>query len=354
MNSEKNSRGKKRLNKPVKIVLIVLCVLAVLTGAAFGYVWIKLGLIQQSNGELEGGSSTSSIKEIHEEDNLSEEELEGLKEQEVIHYKKGTVVSDKNVVNILLLGTDERQKKFSDTARSDSMILVSVNFKKDTIKMVSFQRGMGVPILRGEYEGEYDWLTHCFNYGGASLVMDEIEHCYGIKIDHFVRVNFHTFQEAIDAVGGVTVNIDAYVADALNGITDDAAVVKHKVSAGENTLDGYDALQFARVRHCDSDWKRVERQRQVIQALMNKMKKMSFTELNSMLDTILPLIQTDMGRGDMMNYLFQVPSLITGDTEQMTIPQKGTYGSMTGLGGRSMYSVDFDQNAEILIEFLYN
>jgi len=344
---------KDKKNKIIKIVLIVLSVLAVLSAALFVYVWQKLSLIEQSTGEQ--STQAPVIQEIPvDEENLTEEDLEGLDEDVVITYKKGEVASAEHVINVLLLGTDERRQGFSDTARSDSMMMASVNLKKGTVKLVSFQRGMGVPILDGAYAGQYDWLTHCFNYGGAELVMREIEYCFGVKVDYYVRVNFYTFQEIVNALGGVDVNVEAHVADALNGRTSKKVMTKHRMTEGINHLDGYDALQFARVRSCDSDWQRIERQRQVIQGMVNQLKGMSVLELNSMLDTILPLIQTSMPVTEMMSLIPQIPSVITSDIEQMSLPLQGTYGSMSGLGGRSMYSVDFAQNAAILVDFLYN
>ena len=72
-------------------------------------------------------------------------------------------------------------------------MLLSLNKEKYTVKLVSFERGMGVPILSGAYEGQYDWLTHTFRYGGADLMMREIQECFRIKIDRYIRVNMKTF-----------------------------------------------------------------------------------------------------------------------------------------------------------------
>ena len=132
------------------------------------------------------------------------------------------------MLNILLISTDERTEavndydaythldeldgttattEFSDDARADSLILVSLNIAEDTIKLVSIERGTGVPILLDGYEGQYDWITHTFRYGGAKLTMDTVEECFNVVVDHYVRINFNSFVQIVDAVGGVDITL---------------------------------------------------------------------------------------------------------------------------------------------------
>ena len=80
---------------------------------------------------------------------------------------------------------------------------------------------------------------------------------------------------------------------------------------------------------------------------------MNLLELNSMLDTVLPLIQTNLTTTDILGLITYAPAVLGQEFDQMTIPVQGTYGSMKGLGGRNLYAVDFQTNSEILHEFLY-
>lgn len=330
-----------------KVISIIIAVLLVLIIAAAVFVEVKLNMIHYNNGVA--SAPQSSANDNNDED---EDLTKGLKDA-TTEFSDSKIFDDKNVTNILLLGTDERTSSYSENARSDSMMILSINKEKHTAKLVSLERGQGVPILDGEYKGQYDWLTHCFRYGGAKLVMQEVQYCYKVKIDRFVQCNFDSFQKVIDAVGGVDIEIkDQYVCDALNGKS--YTRTKNPVKVGINHLDGYDALAYSRLRSCDSDWQRIERQRQTLQAFADKTKDLNLIEFNNLIDTILPLMQTNLSQIEILQLVSIAPSLKGAHIDQMTLPQKGTYGSMKGMGDRPMFAVDFAKNADILQKFLYN
>lgn len=343
-------------HKKTTAFLIFFGILVLLFLAVVLFVKSKLDKINYDDGSVnvqESEVETETEPETEEEQEIiSDEEMAGLEEKD-ISMSDMEIFSDSDVYNILLLGTDERTKKFSTNARSDSMMLLSLDKNNKSIKLVSLERGMGVPILEGQYEGQYDWLTHCFRYGGAQLVLKEVQECLRVDVDRYVRVNFNTFAQLIDSVGGVDIELTALEAQGLNGEVRTNARTKHKVQEGMNHLDGYDALQYSRLRYIDSDWKRVQRQRNVIQSVTKQLKGMNLLEINSALDTVLPLVQTNLTQEEILDLAFFAPNVLGTDIEQMTIPAKGTYGSMKGMGGRSLYAVDFEENAKILKEFLY-
>ena len=82
-------------------------------------------------------------------------------------------------------------------------------------------------------------------------------------------------------------------------------------------------------------------------------RTMNLLELNSLLDEVLPLVQTNLTEKEIRSLLILAPNYQGITLDQMTIPAQGTYGSMIGMGGRSMFAVDFNQNAQILREFIY-
>lgn len=343
-------------HKKTTVLMIFLGIILLLFLMVVLFVKSKLDKISYDNGSVSAQQAENTVEAEYdgteEEIIISDEDIAGLEEKEVA-MSDMEIFSDSDVFNILLLGTDERKKEFSANARSDSMMLLSVDKNKKSIKLVSLERGMGVPILEGQYEGQYDWLTHCFRYGGAQLVMKEVRECLRVDVDRYVRVNFNTFAQLIDSVGGVDIELTALEAQGLNGEVRTNARTKHKVQEGLNHLDGYDTLQYSRLRYIDSDWKRVERQRKVIQSVTKQLKGMNLLEINSALDNVLPLVQTNLTQGEILDLAFFAPYVLGTDIEQMTIPAKGTYGSMKGMGGRSLYAVDFEENARILKEFLY-
>lgn len=357
-------------HRALTALLAVFLVVDLLLGTAYGYFHSKYLLLQFNDGKLQTVSSLSEEdkKTQNEEDEKSDEEMKELTqdmEQTQSVEATGDVTSDDGVTNILLIGTDDRTKKFNDNARGDSCILCSINNKLGKITLTSFERGQGVPILDGEYEGQYDWLTHSFRYGGADLMMKEIRECYKIDVTKYIRVNIYTYMQVVNSVGGIDVDLTEAEADNINhpegtytaGYISGMHVqneVQQDLTVGVNHLNGATAMCYARLRSIDSDWHRVERQRTVILSCVDQIKNLSAFKLNSLFDEVLPLVQTNMTEGDIADLVMQASTLLNSDFEQWTMPLSNTYGVMTGMGGRSMYAVDFDTNASVLKAVVYN
>lgn len=273
---------------------------------------------------------------------------EGLGKAGKIRYAKGKLFRDKNIVNILLIGTDERDENFSEDARADAIVLVSLNTKKDAVKLASFQRGTGVPIP-GRPD---DWLTHTFAYGGASLTLETVEKCFLIEIEGYVRVNMTAFATIINCIGGVEITLSEQEAKALNNEVYTNAVAHTRVHPGKNYLDGYDALQYARLRYIDDDWVRIQRQRTVLKSVFNGTKSLNLWQLNQLADEILPLLQTNLSRWQITTLLFTFPQFMGGDVQDMSLPGEGTFYGALGEEGRVLNITDFEANSKLLIEFI--
>lgn len=352
--------GKHTVHKKHKarsVIAIFLCVLAVLflvlICGGYAFFQSKLTLLQHSDGTVQQeGTINENDSDVRADDDAMKAATEGLEERDAIQAE-GEVTESDDVFNVLLIGTDERTTEFSDNARGDSCMLLSINKATGKIHLVSFERGTGVPILSGQYEGQWDWLTHTFRYGGANLMMQEIRECYKVDVTHYVRVNFATFEQAVNSVGGVDIELTELECRGLNNQTYTNAVTHTTVHPGMNHLDGYNALQYARQRYIDSDWHRVERQRNVIKAVAQNLKTMNPLELNQVLDDVLPLVQTNLTEREITGLLLQAPKLLQSEIDDCTIPQHGTYGSMIGMGGRHLFAVDFATNAEYLKQLLY-
>ena len=352
-------------------VLSVLGVLVVfLAVAGFAYVNGKLDLLRYSDGTIDGIGTIDADED---------QDLDGtglVHNNGEMEMPEGSPFSDEDVLNILLIGTDERTEavndadafthlnqldgtedttEFSEDARADTLILVSLNIRDHTIRLVSIERGTGVPILLDGYEGEYDWITHTFRYGGAKLAMDTVEDCFNVQVDHYVRVNFNSFVQIVDAVGGVDIEITELEAKAPNWeVPSNSMLIVNKVEPGLNHFDGYTALQYARLRKIDNDWKRIERQRTVIKAVLDQVKNASVVELDNLLNTVLPLVQTNFTKSEITALLVQLPGFLGAEVEQMSMPLQGTYGVRTGMDNRLMYDPDWAVNIKALQDFLYN
>lgn len=342
---------KKKCTKLIFTVLIILTVAAIALFLIWNYYDSKLDLIQYDDGSH---SIDTDVSIPVNNDELELPELPEAPPERVdgkVEILPGDIYHDEDVVNILLLGTDERTDEFIDNARADSIMVLSLDTEKHTIKLVSIERGIGVPVP-GRND---DWITHTFRYGGAALTMQTVRDCFKVDVDRYIRVNFHVFEQAINAIGGVDIELTQLEADGLNGEVYTNAITKHRVHAGWNHLDGYDALQYSRIRFIDTDWKRIERQRNTIQAAVNQVKNLSIGELDNLANTILPMIQTNLTKSEITNLLLEVPGFLSAgaDIEQMTIPTKETCWNSVGVDGRKMIGVDFAANADILKKFFY-
>lgn len=338
----------KKVKRSVKIVIAVALVIMLLLASGVIFYLSKLNLIKFSDGKFTGdGLIDASDSETLDEERRMNEAIADLEEKDAVDAT-GEIYKDKNFLNILLIGTDERTENFSENARGDSCMIMSIGKKDGSLKLASLERGMGVPILDGKYKGQYDWLTHTFRYGGADLMMREVRKCFKVDVERYIRVNFTTFKKGIDSVGGIDITLTAAEAAYVNKYT-----WRKSYTAGVNHLDSDAALAYARCRHIDSDWHRIERQRNVIQAVVTKTKDLSIGELNTLLNNVLPLVQTNLTRLEITELLLSAPKYRGVQIKQMTVPISGSYGGMRGLGGRSLFSVDFDTNAKALREFIY-
>lgn len=355
----KKVTSKKK--KSLIVFMSIIIVIAIVLGACYGIFHSKIALLNYNDGKWSGTIDENEVG-VREDSADMDKATADLEEQDIIEAEGG-IYSSKNVFNILLIGTDERSENFSTNARGDTCMLLSINKKSGEIKLVSFERGMGVPILDGEFSGQYDWLTHTFRYGGADLMMREIQECFKVEVNRYVRVNLSTFIDGINAIGGVDIDLSQAEADYINypqgtyaqyhiqemKIADEV----QKVTAGVNHLNGATAMLYARCRYIDSDWGRVKRQQKLIQAAMNQIENLSISELNSMLDTILPLVQTNLKESEISGLLLYAPKFLNTQIDSITLPEQGTYGSMTGMGGRKLFATDFETNSKILYDFIY-
>ena len=249
-----------------------------------------------------------------------------------------------DVMNILLMGIDNGSKSYP-YGRSDAMIIISINKNTKKIKMCSLSRAVYAAIQG--YDNTR--LSHAHGYGGAALAIDSIERNYKIKIDNYVSTNFTTFQQLIDAIGGVTINLTEAEAKALKKkIT--AAGLEYK-GKGSYKLNGSLTLEYVRLRKIDTDRERTQRQRNVLTAIANRAKNMNVFQHNATLNKILPLITTDLTRTQIFSQVTYLPSYLSGEMEQHVIPHKGT--SLSLVDGFEVLLIDWEDEVNYFHDLLY-
>ncbi len=212
----------------------------------------------------------------------------------------GDIYTSKNVINVLLLGLDS-EDALEIGGRSDSMILVSLNKETKKINMISFFRDSWCYTNAGGYD-TYNKLNASYYYGGPNGIIDTIERNFKINIDYYVAVDFSSFTDIINALGGVKVEVQEYEAEYINSTT------VHTIESGpEVVLDGWEALVFARIRQSDSDSdvSRTRRQRMVITSFIDSVKGASISQLNEVLDLLFQYVKTDLTKMQIISYATQ-------------------------------------------------
>ncbi|MDO8690731.1 MAG: LCP family protein [Dehalococcoidia bacterium] len=188
--------------------------------------------------------------------------------------ENAAVWKSKERVNVLLLGTDQRDDEKGQPTRTDVMQVLSIDPANKTAAMIGIPRDLWVriPLLGGQFvDAKINTANFYGDYykypgGGLALAKKTAENLLGIKVHYVARLNFTPFQRVVDAVGGVNVDVPKPLKDDEYP-TPDYGVVRIFIPAGLQHLDGERALQYVRSRHQDSDFGRLVRQQQVLVAL---------------------------------------------------------------------------------------
>lgn len=247
--------------------------------------------------------------------------------------------SDKDILNILLIGLDEESGGIS---RSDTMMLLSIDKINKALKLTSFLRDMWVDIP-GHNSAK---LNASFAYGGIDLTIQTLENNFSVDIDHSVIVDFNMFKNIIDALGGIDVEITQKEADFINRTT------SVTVKPGVNHLNGKSALIYARIRKLDSDFNRTERQRKVISSIIDKSVKSDIFELLKLLKNVMPLVKTDIDTMQLTELAFGALKYIKFDVQQLQVPADDAYSSQR-IRGQAALVPDMDKNRNNIISFIY-
>lgn len=229
------------------------------------------------------------------------------------------------ITNIMLVGQNWREDE--QNKLSDTMILCSINKKTKTMTMVSFLRDLYVPLpaYAGHGPGR-NRINVCYalgsswkgnSQGGMEMLALCIEQNFGIHVDHTIEIGFDSFPRIIDGFGGVEVELTEeeaqYMTKEIGYIGD--------MEPGLQTLDGMEALAYARIRKIDGDRQRASRQRTVISALINKCRDMTLSDMHHAAEYVLPSIITDMSNEEITRYIVEfLPLLKDLELRSLTCP----------------------------------
>lgn len=317
---------KKSKAKAFKIVVAVLLVLIIAVGSFAGYMFNRVNKM---------------IGNVNHDNTIVND-----------RYLPSDAPASEDVINILLIGSDERAgSKTVKGRRSDTMILLTIDTVNSQLKLTSFLRDSYVSIPYISDDGEEKIvkgkMNSAYSKAGPQGVMDTIEYNFGIDVHNYVSVNFEAFEKIIDLLGGVTVD----------GVTEKEArfmnrEAKTDIKAGSNDMNGYEALWYCRIRKLDSDFYRTQRQRKVLTAVIDKLKTKDVAEILDILDEAFPYITTSISKAEIKQLGMSALTYMGYEMHQQQIPADKTWsdGSVNG-----SYVIDFDigENKTLLQDFVY-
>jgi LCP family protein required for cell wall assembly len=282
--SEVKEKKKVGLVPKILLIIFIAIIIFVLVAGVSGYFWAK-----------------------HKWDKMDYVDLSSSD----IEVNPGVNESLKGYRNIVLLGLDAREDNFGTGNRSDCIMIISLNQETKNVKIASVYRDTYLNI-----DGHgLDKVTHAYSYGGPKLALSTLNKNLDLNITEFVAVNFDTVHTVVDSVGGVDINIEQselkYINNYITAADKQFGTSTPKITTtGKQTLNGVQALAYSRIRYTEGgDYKRTERMRDVLIAVFEKAKTMSVSDLNSLSDTILPHVSTNININEAIGMLPQLTNI---------------------------------------------
>lgn len=311
------------MSKLRKLVILLAVLVIAFPTCVFGYVYTKLKTVQDNTSDFDAL------------DNLDHK-------------------NDSSITNILLLGTDGRPGE--DAQRSDAMMILTVDNKNKSLKLTSLGRDTYVDIPgHGKQK-----LTHAYFYGKADLLIETIEENFKLDIHDYAQVDFYSFMDIVNVLGGVTVDVQESELKELNKFInetykwydhDDKGSIKYITKAGKQNLNAYQALSFARIRKNDGTMERDNRQRMVIEAMVKKLKGLPISKYNDLMNSVLPYVKTNMSPARILGLAKDVLSIGNFDITSLQFPLHPEDEVRLGKAG---YVIPFeDYEVDILHDFIF-
>ncbi len=254
------------------------------------------------------------------------------------------------VANFLLFGVEE----IGGGGRTDTMMIASVNIKDKTIKLTSIMRDCYVEIPGHDNNK----LNAAYALGGADLLVDTVQQNFKIHIDGYASVNFESFEKIVDLLGGVDIELGATEANYLKTTNYISNPNYRNVEAGWNTLNGNQALGYARVRKvatlggANNDFGRTLRQRRLLNAIFDKYKSKNIIELGTIMYDILPMIKTNLTSKQISDVLEQVIENGITTIDNYRVPVEDCYTDGKNEHGFVLL-LDFEANIKKLYEYIF-
>ena len=340
---EQDKKKKKKSGCLIFLIVMLSLLLVALIVVAIGmnYIFGRLGHFE--NPEPSDGTIPKMSDEFDVEGNQEGgENFETVDASDVVFETVDVLEGD--MINIMLIGQDRRPGE--ERARSDSMILVTINQEKNTIQLTSFMRDLYVQIP-GYMDNR---LNAAYRYGGTSLMNDTFKVNFGLEIDGNVMVDFDEFTEIIEILGGVTLEISSAEAKYMNARSDNS------FKAGVNYMNAEDALTFTRMRYAaGGDYGRTDRQRRVLMAIAESFRDADLVTIFNVIDQVLPHIVTNLTDAQIIEYATKGLTILGngGSMDTLRIPQDDAHYN-ANIRGMAVLVPNLEACREDLREFIYD
>lgn len=344
-----NKKGRAK-----RIICVILSVIFLVCGSGMIYYYSILNSMNFKS--IDNDSEDPTLESISA--------LEG--DTTNLSLSDGELLQDSKILNVMLFGEDNSKKtSVSGFGLSDTMIMMSIDNRHKKLKLTSFQRDSYLYIPGHGYNK----LNASYTLGGAKLAIQTIEANYGIKVDRYAVVDFESFKEIVDTLGGVDIELTRDEIDYINyqmykngqvseytTITDEPGIVH---------LDGKEALWYARNRGLTvgedgneigidgDDWDRTSRQRKLLETMFNSMKSADLTKIISIVSSVGPLITTNIKKDEITALVSHSLTYLSYDVEQYYVPEEGLwyYDDKTEINGEITSTIKISDLEKQRIKF---
>ena len=289
---------------------------------------------------------TELLSKVTYDDELVQDSVNELTEE--------TLEVMEEYTNIALFGLDTRQAgSLGKGNRSDTIMVASINNDTKDVKIVSIYRDSYLNLANDKYRK----CNEAYSVGGPEQAVAMLNMNLDLKIDHYMSVDFLAVSEVVDLLGGIEIDVDEYEIEHLNNYTVETSKVTGKktqklTKTGLQTLDGVQATSYCRIRYtAGDDFKRTERQREVLETIAKKAKTMSVSQLDEIVKKVFPMCATNM----------TVDQLLAIAADGLSYNIVGTSGfpfdvvtDSVGSAGSCVVPVDMENNVKQLHTYLFD
>lgn len=307
-----------------------------------------------------------NYKSIDDNQDASSSNTSSTASKTELDLNSGELLNDPMILNIMLFGEDSR-KAGEEHGRSDTMIMLSIDNRHKKLKLTSFMRDLYVKIPGNNSEGEpygENKINAAYTLGGPQLTIKTIESNFGINIDRYAVVDFKSFRNIIDILGGVDIELNAEEIDYINwqSYINNQVDTRHELQddPGVVHLNGRQALWYARNRgdadagFSGDDFDRTSRQRNLLKIVMSEFKSASLPQIVNIVGEVGPMITTNLKKNEITTLVANSLTYLQYEMLEYRVPEDGVWQYGWTVDEQSIVEItDWEQQRYDLAKFVF-